>query len=217
MRDFHVSEKLAQEVETRITRFQGQRDGLLEARHKAEVERIKAAQLRGWHEQALAVLQQVEQNQRGVFEEALAGVVSYGLSVIFESPLRIKVISDVKRGVTSLKLTITDGEVETDILDFEGGSTIHVLTMLLRVLLVVSARPVMRRLLILDEPFSWVSAEYRPALCALLKELSARLDIQFLIVSHEEELLDAADMAYLVEKKDGEAHFSRLKTPEEVQ
>jgi hypothetical protein len=43
-----------------------------------------------------------------------------------------------------------------------------------------------------------VAAEQRPALCAMVKEITQRLGFQLLFSSHEDELLDAADMAYLV-------------------
>jgi len=37
---------------------------------------------------------------------------------------------------------------------------------------------------VLDEPFKNLSTEYRDAVCRLLEELSKKLNIQFLIVTH---------------------------------
>ena len=45
-----------------------------------------------------------------------------------------------------------------------------------------------RRLLILDEPFSHLSAGYCPRMRALINKLAEELDVQFAMVTHQEEL-----------------------------
>jgi DNA repair exonuclease SbcCD ATPase subunit len=45
-----------------------------------------------------------------------------------------------------------------------------------------------RRVLILDEPFRFLSVEYRPKIRQLLETLSKELDFQFIIVTHIREL-----------------------------
>jgi DNA repair exonuclease SbcCD ATPase subunit len=37
---------------------------------------------------------------------------------------------------------------------------------------------------VLDEPFKFVSEEYRPRVRAMLEKLSAELDVQFIMVTH---------------------------------
>jgi DNA repair exonuclease SbcCD ATPase subunit len=40
----------------------------------------------------------------------------------------------------------------------------------------------------LDEPFRFVSDEYQPAVADLMEEMADKLGIQFIIVTHEENL-----------------------------
>ena len=40
---------------------------------------------------------------------------------------------------------------------------------------------------VLDEPFRFVSREYRPAIAELVKELSEELNVQFVLVTHSSE------------------------------
>jgi len=201
------------DLHRRVERWRGQAE-LLD-RQAEEVQRTRAVLTHDAeiHKEALVILQSLEKKWRGAFEQALATVVSEGLSAVFGRPITIGIESDLKRGVASVNITMTDGDVTTSILGAEGGSVVNVVSFLLRVLLTISVRPPLRRLLILDEPFSHVSAEYRPALCQLLREMAQRLEIQIVLVSHEEELADAAVVTYLVEKPGDEAEVKRLTGP----
>jgi ABC-type sugar transport system ATPase subunit len=149
-------------------------------------------------EKAQRVLQLLEDTWRGRYEQALAALGSQGLSAVFDKKMEVILESTIKRGAASMDIAlITDG-LRTRIKGAKGGSVAQVLAVLLRLLLALSGRPAMRPLLTLDEPFSMVSAEYRPALCAMLQETTRRLNFQMLFTAHEGELLDAADVAYMV-------------------
>lgn len=202
-------------AKTQVERWRGQAE-LLD-RQAEETQRAHAALTHDAeiHKEALVILQSLEKKWRGAFEQALATVVSEGLSAVFGRPITISIESKLARGVASVNITMTDGDVTTSILGAEGGSVVNVVSFLLRVLLTISVRPPLRRLLVLDEPFSHVSTEYRPALCQLLREMAQRLEIQIVLVSHEEELADAAIVTYLVEKPGDEAEVKRLTGPNE--
>jgi ABC-type molybdenum transport system ATPase subunit/photorepair protein PhrA len=49
-------------------------------------------------------------------------------------------------------------------------------------------KPPLRRLLVLDESFRFVSKEFRPGIAQLLEELSGELGVQIISVSHIPEL-----------------------------
>jgi hypothetical protein len=169
----------------------------------------------GRHEQALVILQELEKTWRGQYEADLAAVGGQGLSAVFAKTIEVVLESTIKRGVASLDFAlITDG-LRTRIKGAKGGSVAQVLSTMLRLLTTLSNRPPLRRLLALDEPFSMVSAEFRPALCAMLREITERLDFQLLLTAHEEEMLDAADVAYAV-LDDGKGTLKPLKTAGEV-
>lgn len=200
----------------RLAHWQGQVE-LLDKQIVEQQTKLDDAELQvQYHGEALKILQALEEKWRGSFEQALAGVVSHGLTTVFGRELRVNIESEVKRSVASMTMTVTEGENTTGILGAEGGSLVEVMDFLLRVLLTLSSRPPLRHLLILDEPFSHVSAEYRAALCDLLRELAAQLDFQILLVSHEPEMADAADIAYLITKPEDQAVIQSLKTAMEV-
>jgi len=204
-------------AQAQLERWRGQADLLdqqIGEAHDCFLRETTGAEL---HKAALAILQSLEQKWRGAFEKSLAGVVSEGLTTVFGRPLRIEVETKLVRGVSSSKIILYDGDLKIeDPLKADGGSLVEVMDFLLRILLTLSVRPPLRRLLLLDEPFSHVSAEYRPALCQLLQEMTKRLELQVApLVSHEPEMADAADLTYLVEKPGGVTLIKRLRGPGE--
>lgn len=203
-----------QEITSRLNEWKGQA-ALLDSRIERTQANLETSETsHGHHEKALVVLQELEKTWRGTFEQALASVVSEGLSAVFEDEIELIFISDIKREVASLDIKLKTNGLVTSLMGAKGGSVINVLSVLLRILLTISSQPPMRRLLVLDEPFTHVSAEYRSALCSLLDQMAERLDIQFILTSHEPELADAADVAYQI-LKDGRGTAVKLKSPEE--
>ena len=169
------------------------------------------------YEEARTALEEMEKSWRRQFEEKLAALVSHGLTAVFGEETRIFIETSTKRGATSMALKIEQGGVELgDIIDSTGGSIVSVLSVLLRVMLTVSVRPPLRRLIVLDEPLHGaVDPSHIPTFGTLLRELADRLDLQFIVVAHETDLEEYADRVYEVVKSDGVAHVRQLKTENE--
>tara|TARA_R100000329_G_scaffold108263_1_gene88933 strand:- start:1709 stop:2242 length:534 start_codon:yes stop_codon:yes gene_type:complete len=96
-----------------------------------------------------------------------------------------------KKTSTECRLSLFDTVVgeEIDPLKSTGGGVVDVIAIALRVTALMLTYPKRRRLLILDEPFKFVSAEYRDSISELIHELSKELGIQFIIVTHIPELM----------------------------
>ncbi len=169
------------------------------------------------YEEAHVTLTEMEKSWRRQFEEKFSALVSHGLTAVFGEETRIHIETSTKRGATSMALKIEQGGVELgDIIDSTGGSIVSVLSVLLRVMLTVSVRPNLRRLIVLDEPLHGaVDPSHIPTFGTLLRELSDRLDLQFIVVAHETDLEEYADVVYEVVKADSIAHVRQLKTENE--
>jgi hypothetical protein len=145
------------------------------------------------------VLQQLEETWRGRYEAALAAIGSQGLNAVFiEDEYELLLESTVRRGVSNMDIILVKNGQRVRIKGGSGGSVVQVLSYLLRHLMTTSPHPALRHLEVLDEPFSMVAAEQRPALCSMVQDITQRLDFQLLFSSHEEELTEAADVVYLV-------------------
>lgn len=147
----------------------------------------------------LAVLIKLESTWRGHYEEALASLGGQGVNAVFtDAEYEVLLESTIKRGVANLDIILVKNGERVRLKGGSGGSVVQVLAYLLRYFMTTSQRPEWRRMEALDEPFSMVAAEQRPALCQLVREITDRLDFQLFLASHEEELLEVADVAYQV-------------------
>lgn len=125
---------------------------------------------------------------KGVQQEAhhkIAGLVSRCLSAVYDEPYKFLIIFDAKRGKTEATFAFQDSEGnEIDPLTASGGGMVDVAAFALRVSAVMLSRKRPRRLLVLDEPFRFVSAKYQPAVAALIEELSRELKMRIVMVTH---------------------------------
>ena len=148
---------------------------------------------------ALTVLHRLEETWRGHYEKALAALGGQGINAVFtDGEYEVLLESTIKRGVANLDIILVKDGKRVRLKGGSGGSVVQVLAYLLRHFMTTSQHPPWRKLIALDEPFSQVAEEQRPALSALIREIEDRLGFQCLFVSHETELADCADVVYAV-------------------
>ena len=131
-----------------------------------------------------AVAQQIQQQAHN----RIASVVSRALEAVFDEPYEFCINFEQKRGRTEAGLVFVRDGMEVDPMTASGGGVVDVAAFALRLSCLMLHRPPLRRLLILDEPFKFVSAEYRGRLRVLLDTLSKEMGVQMLMVTHILEL-----------------------------
>jgi DNA repair exonuclease SbcCD ATPase subunit len=140
-------------------------------------------------EQARDLIQQVGQAVQQEAHDRLAGVVSRCLETVFDEPYEFKIVFDKKRNQTEARLVFVRDGFEVSPLDAAGGGVVDVAAFALRLSCLLLRRPASRRLLVLDEPFRFLSEQYRPRVKQMLEELSERMKIQIVQVTHAPELV----------------------------
>jgi len=155
---------------------------------------------------------------REVIENATTAqdLLTEGLRAIFDDiDLSVRAVVDVRSGKVSVDLltvqTEADGtKTEGASTDAYGGSVATVESVLLRI--VVLTRRGLRPLLLLDESLGAVAEHYVPRVGQFLSLLCDRMDLDILAVSHNPDLVEAANRAYRIRKKDGAATLQRIRT-----
>jgi DNA repair exonuclease SbcCD ATPase subunit len=134
--------------------------------------------------QSLAATVQQQAHRR------IASVVSRCLETVFEEDAyEFKINFEEKRGKTEARLLFCRDGLEVEPLEAAGGGVVDVAAFALRLACLVLQRPVRRRLLVLDEPFRFVSKSYRPRLKSLLLSLANEFNVQFIMVTHIPDLM----------------------------
>ena len=136
---------------------------------------------------ATKLTQEVAEAVQRSAHERLSRVVSRCLKTVFfdkDIELRLEVVAKRGRTEVSLKL-VEDGLAVTPRFGSFGGA-VDVAALGLRLACLVMSGN--RRFLCLDEPLKFVSKGYRGRLRELIMDLATETKVQFLIVTHMEEL-----------------------------
>ena len=156
-------------------------------------------------------LEGMDASWRRNFEHSLATIVSEGLSFVFGEELQVLIQPTTRADMSAVDFIMKRDGQEEDIMEGQGGGYVNIIAFLLRVLLIVAARPLLRYVLILDEPFAHLSQEFRHPLAEMMAALIDRLGFQALMITQEREYVDVADVAYRAEIVHGATQMHPLK------
>jgi DNA repair exonuclease SbcCD ATPase subunit len=178
----------------------GRRDQLQQQLENSEADRKQAKRKLWASERAQAIIQQVARATQQELEYRVSELVTLALSGVFPDPYQFKLRFVVRRGKTEADLLFLRGEQEIDPLSASGGGVVDVAAFALRVALWRLSNG-LRPVLILDEPFKWISASYLPAAGEMLRSLSERMGVQIIMVTHLESLIEIADKVHRISKQ----------------
>lgn len=134
--------------------------------------------------------------------DRMAGLITYGLKTIFEDQ-NLTFVPEItkKSGKIYIELKTNNEGIEGGYKAF-GGSVAVIESFLLRVLCILKKK--YSRLMILDETFAAVGEEYIANTGKLISELSKKIGLDVLLVTHQKEFQHNADHVYRVkESKNG--------------
>lgn len=139
-------------------------------------------------EEAQQIVQVLAETVQEEAHHRIAGVVSRCLVTVFDTPYEFNITFERARGRTEARLAFVRDGVTVSPMDAAGGGVVDVAAFALRLSCLMLSRPPKRRVVVMDEPFKFVSAEYRPAVRTMLEDLATELGVQFIMVTHIEEL-----------------------------
>ncbi len=139
-------------------------------------------------EEGQRITQGVAQAVQQQVHDRIAGVVSRCLEAVFDDPYEFQILFEQKRGRTEARLAFVREGMELDPMTASGGGVIDVAAFALRLACLMLIRPRVRHLVVCDEPFRFVSVEYRPRMREMLEGLAEDMEIQFVMVTHMEDL-----------------------------
>jgi len=124
----------------------------------------------------------------------MAGLVTYGLQTIFEDQeLSFKPVISKKNDRIYIELRTLNKGVECEYGTY-GGSVAVIESFLLRIICMLKMK--LARVLLLDETFGSISAEYIQSTSKFIGELSNKLGLDVLLVTHEPEFKNYANRIY---------------------
>lgn len=168
------------------------------------------------HNEVLDVLRLYSEIKERDLKVQVDQVVTKGLNAIFRGEnFGSKLEFAIKRGqatVTSKLVTSIEGnEITTNVEKAESGGVANVVGFLYQLLVLSLKKPRMRQVIFADEPFKNLSDDYMEATGEFIRMLAKRLGIQVVLITHKTQLMDAADVLYKFEKKNGVTKVERIR------
>ena len=182
--------KISDSIELKIQRLLSEYQNT-KITYRQEKQKLQEAQERLQNvEAARNIIQIVAQQVQQKTHDRISVVVTSCLQSIFGKEYSFKIRFDRKRGRTEAHLILMkSGHEIEDPLNEDSGGVMDVATFALRLSCMMLIKPKLRRLLILDEPFKFVSVKYREAIRDMLMKLSEDFKLQIIMVTHIPELV----------------------------
>jgi len=155
---------------------------IIKLKHQEEIY-IKAVEL-------LSLVQQVTTDKT---KESFEQIVSYALNYIFQSTDYEFYLDFNRRGnLQTLDFNVKTPEKDEalDLLVTSGGGVINIVSFALRLVLMEVCSPRINGMMILDETFANLSAEYQPLASAFLEEIGKRFKRQIIMITHSNEFIE---------------------------
>lgn len=154
-----------------------------------------------------ALIQKVAQETQGMLTYQLQDIVQMALDTCFPGQFEFKTEFVIKRGKTECEFKLLKDGFEVDPMNASGGGLIDLLSLGLR----LSAWSLgnTRNVLILDEAMKWMSRDLQPRAGEILQEISKKLDLQVIMISHSPDLIACSDKVFEVKQKDGVSTISQ--------
>lgn len=148
------------------------------------------------HEKALAVVREVALQTQQQLQYHISDITSMALESVFPDPYEVKIDFVERRNTTECDIYFERDGVRVDPLEASGYGAVDIAAFALRIAAWSMSVPRKRNVIIMDEPMRFVSAEYQEAASAMIKEVSDKLGMQFIIISHNPVMATYADRVF---------------------
>lgn len=155
------------------------------------------------YEQAKSIIREVGIKTQEQLQYHISDITSLALEAVFPNPYKLELEFIQRRNKTECDIFFSRDGNRIDPLSGSGGGAVDVASFALRIASWSLEVPHSRRTIILDEPMKFVSEEYKDLVSAMIKEVSCKLGLQLIIVTHEPKLTAYADKVFEVTNKKG--------------
>jgi len=165
-------------------------------------------------EDAAVVLASAIEKQQKELKVKVEALVTHGLKAVFQDDYQFVIQQSWEGNQPSITFCVANpnmaGGKPIPLKDAKGGGLVQIVAFILRAVILISTRPKLRPIMVLDEPLTMVSDEYRDNLVQLIPELAEKAGIQFIIITHDNDLANIGDKSYRFELKDGQTRVETL-------
>lgn len=185
-----------QDLRSKLDRLKGARDKTERDYRQARSSHVLANRNVAATEEARALIQLVAEKTQSQLKYHITELGSMALEAVFGDGRRLDLEFQPKRGKTEAILSFLLNGSRTDPLSSDSGGASNIAALALRPTMMTLKRPRLQNVIALDEPMKDLndpSREMHQRAAEMVRQISNRLGIQFIIVTMVQELEDIAD------------------------
>ena len=196
-----------QQIRTKLEQRKGQRNQIEKdiSEAKKTLKHKKRELVK--YEQAKEIIRTVGIKTQEQLQFHISDITSLALEAVFPDPYKLEVEFVQRRNKTECDIYFSRNSNRIDPISASGGGTVDIAAFALRIASWSLQRPHSRNTIILDEPMRFVSKEYREKTSLMIKEISQKLGLQFIIVTHDPTLSAYADKVFEIGIKKGVSYI----------
>lgn len=145
------------------------------------------------------------------FKGVVESLVTEALHYVFGDNYAFEIESSISRNQAEAQMWVSIDGVRHSLKDELGGGVVDTAGFVLKVVFWALQTNRTEPVLIFDEPLKNLDSGRLEAIGVMIKGLAERLGVQFVIVTHEQELAAIADVSYRVILADGVSTVERIK------
>ena len=152
-------------------------------------------------EKAQVFLQKVAQDTQSQLKFQIEDIVNLALETCFPNEYEFQLQFNIARGKTDAELVFLSQKTgrPIDPMNASGGGVVDLTAFALRIASYALEQGV-DNVIILDEPFRFISRDLQARAGEILKSLSTKLGLQVIMVTHIGQMIDVADKVFEVKK-----------------
>jgi len=177
----------------------GKKNSILSQLENRKKEKQSLEKLRSSLEIAQVFIQKVAKDTQQNLKFHIEDIVQLAIDSCFPGEYNFQVNFEIKRGQTEASLVFMKNGIPVDPVDASGGGVVDLAAFALRI--AVWSLGKTERIIILDEPVRFLSRNLHHSAGEILKKLSEKLELQIIMVTHNQEMEDVSDKVFIVKKE----------------
>ena len=162
------------------------------------------------HEEAREIIRKVGMDTQAELEISISDIATLALESVFgDSAYKLGISFIQRRNKTECDLYFERDGNRVDPLTASGVGAVDVAAFALRIASWSMSVPHSRNCIILDEPFRFLSENYQEQASMMLSEISKKLGIQIIMISHNLTLASSADRVFSVSIRKGISNINQ--------
>jgi DNA repair exonuclease SbcCD ATPase subunit len=193
-----------------VEQKKGARKSVLESKLESEQNKRSYEKDLSHHEEAREIIREVGLQTQKLLQFHISDITSLALGSVYDLPYQLVAEFVSRRNKSECDLFFERDGNRVEPIDASGGGAVNIASFALRVAAWSMSRPRTNNLLILDEPLNNLDVVRMPRASEMLKQISKKLNLQLILITHSEELAEAADRTFQVSIHKGVSHVEEI-------